>query len=74
MPRIAAVPLAAGLSSRVGWVDKLLVPLNGLVLGQLAARPLAGLSLHTGFVLSGDARVEWPCLDIVVNDRAEAGL
>lgn len=74
MARIAAVLLAAGLSSRFGQADKLLAPLDGLALAQHAAGALTQLPLHARLVVTRDVGMDWPGFGIVANDRPEAGL
>ncbi|HEY0315497.1 MAG TPA: nucleotidyltransferase family protein [Sphingomonas sp.] len=71
---VAAVLLAAGQSTRFGMADKLAAPLKGMPLRLHAVRALAPLPLAARFVVTGRATLDWPGLEVVVNDRPETGM
>ncbi|MDF0546144.1 nucleotidyltransferase family protein [Sphingobium sp. H39-3-25] len=72
--KVAAVLLAAGLSSRFG-ADKLAAMLDAIPLGHHAARTLMNLDLKARIVVTGGAGLAWPAEFLAIrNPEPERGL
>ena len=57
-PRIAGIILAAGKSSRMGALNKLLIPIEGKPMARRAAEAVLGAKLSPVFVVTGHQREE----------------
>lgn len=71
--RVAAVLLAAGLSTRFGGA-KLTALLDGRPLGLHAASTLAAVKLDSRIVVTGAARLAWPGFTEVPNPDPASGI
>jgi molybdenum cofactor cytidylyltransferase len=66
--------LAAGRSARFGIADKICVSLGSLPLGHHAARALAPLPLSPQIVVTGRSMLDWPGMEVIINDHPEKGM
>jgi molybdenum cofactor cytidylyltransferase len=71
--RIAAVLLAAGLSTRFGG-NKIATPIDGRPMGHHAARTLGALRLDARIVVTGATVLDWPGFTVIENPAPDNGL
>jgi molybdenum cofactor cytidylyltransferase len=79
-PQISAIILAAGLSSRMGAANKLVLPINGVPIIECVVRTAMGQNFGNVFVVTGHAASDighvlspYP-VEIVFNARFDKGM